>query len=532
MKWTITGVLVTGIIMAFLPAAHAADLSSMYSPCVFNMGDAQMVKDIPDLAGKCYREGIDMLQSSNRFQVVDEAEAIFSNLLRYHADLSYGWAGMAAAKLKEYEIGDDCTSCVSLQEALEDTRRAKQLKPALPDNEIVVGRIELRRYCLPCAQAGAKQAILMGATGPDVTTLRADIEAELGHKNRAETLYRAAVSAASPGSKRAAQLVTLGNYYVLQHNSRGAAYSFKQAVKQDPGDPALQLQLASFLLLEQGNPQAAEAAATKSAQIVVTIQAKRLQSLAYLLTWARSGKKASNLLWQRSFLSPEEALVTASEHRALLPLVRAILKQKLVANVDSRDSHDNTALLAACRGNNFAAVRLLLAASANPNAANDHGHTPLMLAAARGSLATFSVLLSKGAALDRLDTEGDSALSIAVLERRSQIVKLALQRLGPGQINGRWTAADLLVMAARNSDPESVRNLVDHGIPVNSRDSSGETALIAAILADSTDEVKYLLAHGADTNLAYQGQTPINLARLSGNLAIIKALASSAKSSI
>jgi len=87
-----------------------------------------------------------------------------------------------------------------------------------------------------------------------------------------------------------------------------------------------------------------------------------------------------------------------------------------------------------------------------------------------------------------------------------------MPRIDKKSLKGRRAAGDLLVMAARNADQESVRDLVKWGIPVDSRNSAGQTPLIAAVLEKSPDVVGYLLKHKTDEGLTYEGRSAREIA--------------------
>jgi ankyrin repeat protein len=57
-----------------------------------------------------------------------------------------------------------------------------------------------------------------------------------------------------------------------------------------------------------------------------------------------------------------------------------------------------------------------------------------------------------------------------------------------------------LLREASNGNLEAVKNLVESGVSVNTKDSDGETALMSAVDSDSVETVKYLLEHGAKVN--------------------------------
>ena len=531
MKQTILCLLLIGALLG-TSAAGADDLSPNDLVCNAARvgGLSNLATQIPDFVAKCYRQGQHLIARANRLDIyVGEANGIFKTLLAIAPNRSYGWAGLAALDLRKFELGDPS---VSLYQALRYATRAEQFRPVLPANQIVIGRIDLLLHCLPCAKDAAQKAELMGPDNSEVLALHADIEAQLGHTRKAVFLYDKAIRVATTKEGRTRQYIRLGKFYASQNDIRQARRIFSLAVRQEPTNPAVRLQQAAFLLFDAGDPAATERASRLAARAVVTLAARKLESLAQLLALAQRGQYPTKNVWQRSFLSPEEALIVAAEHRPLLPLVKILAQRKTVYDLQYRDKNGNTALLAACRGGNTAAVHILLAAAANPNIANSRGETPLMYAVGSGNLEIVQALLRKGANAVSLDVDGDSALSIAVFARRASVVKLILPRIGRKPLAGRWTAGDLLVMAAQNADLESVRDLVKWGIPVDSRNSAGQTPLIAAVLAKSPDVVGYLLKHKADEGLTYKGRTAPEIAHELGDPELTKEFMSVAGSTI
>src|SRR5687768_10928908 len=75
----------------------------------------------------------------------------------------------------------------------------------------------------------------------------------------------------------------------------------------------------------------------------------------------------------------------------------------------------------------------------------------------------------------------------------------------------------------RSGSPEGVRELVESGVPINQRDSAGNTLLMQAVMYGNSGIVKYLLERGADANLTnHAGATA--LMRAAGSHEKIKLL--------
>jgi ankyrin repeat protein len=82
--------------------------------------------------------------------------------------------------------------------------------------------------------------------------------------------------------------------------------------------------------------------------------------------------------------------------------------------------------------------------------------------------------------------------------------------------------ASIFVNSARNGQIDEVRKALDAGQPVDAVDSLGQSALLAAISHDNLEEVKLLLAHGADPNFHDDaGWTSLHYAAYFGSEVVI-----------
>lgn len=88
-----------------------------------------------------------------------------------------------------------------------------------------------------------------------------------------------------------------------------------------------------------------------------------------------------------------------------------------------------------------------------------------------------------------------------------------------------WAAADapLLVSAAEAGDMAALRRVLDAGVPVDSRDARGRTALLAATHANRIDAARLLIERGANVN-AKDGiqDSPFLYAGAEGRLEILR----------
>ncbi len=163
-----------------------------------------------------------------------------------------------------------------------------------------------------------------------------------------------------------------------------------------------------------------------------------------------------------------------------------------------RDRVGGTPLHAAARGDQPAAVRLLLDRGADIGAVNRHGHPPLADAVEADALAAAAVLLERGA--------------------------------DPGCAAGHFGGA-ALHRAIANRHKEMARLLLDHGADPGRQDGAGKTALHDAVIAGTIGWVRLVLAYHPDLCLRTRpgptqpgGETALDYARRRRKPALIRLL--------
>lgn len=186
----------------------------------------------------------------------------------------------------------------------------------------------------------------------------------------------------------------------------------------------------------------------------------------------------------------------------------------------------------------------LLDRGADPFAATPAGDPPLTLATRLGWTQLIARLVGIGVALDARDQHGMTALHLAAALRRESILKQLILHgaspsvraadgqtpLGVALSSGRRDLADWLdwrqwplpgralqpgdlPQAAVAGDADAVRRLLDLGLPIDTTDAQGCTALLRAAGGGHRAVVELLLARGADPKLAARtGATPLSAA--------------------
>jgi ankyrin repeat protein len=168
----------------------------------------------------------------------------------------------------------------------------------------------------------------------------------------------------------------------------------------------------------------------------------------------------------------------------------------------------------------------LLEAAGNLDRVNENGWTPLHAAAERGNLEMATTLCERGADTNIRDNHGQTPLDYAShagpwkSEPATEVLEI-IEKTGR-RLNF-WEQA-------RVGGMSELQRLIAEGQDVNETDRSGCTALFHAAKNNHTETVTWLLAQGADPNLACtDGQTPLSTAVLHTlsqecDIQIIKAL--------
>nr|GMC84178.1 putative ankyrin repeat protein RF_0381 [Ipomoea batatas] len=166
-------------------------------------------------------------------------------------------------------------------------------------------------------------------------------------------------------------------------------------------------------------------------------------------------------------------------------------------------------------------LRLLLLKGANVNALTKDGDTALHLAVRERRRDCTRLLLASGALTDiRNSRDGNTPLHIAAGNGDEQMVRLLLQNgaekntrnkhgktsydvaaeNGHNRLFDALRLGDNLCAAARNGDVGAIQKLLDHGANVNGRDQNGWTALHRAAFKGRIEAARALIDNGVDVN--------------------------------
>lgn len=205
-----------------------------------------------------------------------------------------------------------------------------------------------------------------------------------------------------------------------------------------------------------------------------------------------------------------------------VPLALAMLDAG--ADPFGADHDGRTPLHHASRPPLLPVLQALLARGADPNVRDRAGATPLHVALdARPDAAVASVkaLIAHGADPERPAASGETPLGLA-LARGAPQLEYWLRWNGWPLPRRPLRAADLPAAAA---DPDAVARLLELGLPVDSRDERGATALLRASGAGALQSVQRLLAAGADPAIVVDtGASPLSAAVSACHPDIVRAL--------
>ena len=151
-------------------------------------------------------------------------------------------------------------------------------------------------------------------------------------------------------------------------------------------------------------------------------------------------------------------------------------------------------LVQAARSGNIQGIRELLDRGANPNIKDDYGTTALMVASIKDRVEIVELLLNRGAVPDIQDDDGDTALTLASEFGRTEIVRLLLDRGADPNIRDRY-GNTALIKASYRGHTEIVRLLLDHGANPNIINNRGNTALMIAERLGQDDVARLIRDH-------------------------------------
>ena len=199
------------------------------------------------------------------------------------------------------------------------------------------------------------------------------------------------------------------------------------------------------------------------------------------------------------------SLHTACRHRNL-GMVKTLIEHG--ARVNDRHVGSDTPLsLAVLHGHNSIVSALLTKFGCDPN-----DGVSLHTACRHGNLSMVKTLIEHGASVNDKDVDGNTPLSLAVLNGHGSIVS--------GVVRSFWHTA------CENGNLSMVKTLVKFGAGVNDQDVHGNTSLHLTVRNERNETIRALLRDfKTDPNIKNkEGSTPLHIACECGNLDGVKLL--------
>ncbi|KAK3419797.1 hypothetical protein EUGRSUZ_G00560 [Eucalyptus grandis] len=162
---------------------------------------------------------------------------------------------------------------------------------------------------------------------------------------------------------------------------------------------------------------------------------------------------------------------------------------------DAGHEHDDLHLLTVASTGNAAILEKLLKAKLDPDVGNLEGKTSLHIAASLGHEDCVWLLLKNGCNMHLRDRNGNNALWHAISSKQHSIFRVLYSCAASSDP---CTAGDLLCTAAKRNDLEVMKELLNHGLNIDSMNHQGFTALQIAMAENHEDMVNLLVMNGAN----------------------------------
>lgn len=198
-----------------------------------------------------------------------------------------------------------------------------------------------------------------------------------------------------------------------------------------------------------------------------------------------------------------------------IEVVEYLISRK--ADSTARDADGNTPLAAAVIFKKFDVMRLLVTAGADVACLYTGDKSCFFGAAKSGDLENMEVLVGLGVPVDASDSSNQTALYLACVDNRANIVQYLLSKganMNIQSISRGWTA---LIFACANGRTEIAKMLIEAGADWKLPSHSGSLPIHAASSHGHTEIVSALAKVGADLSAkAGDGDLPIHTAACQG----------------
>ncbi|KAL5203513.1 hypothetical protein ABZP36_014465 [Zizania latifolia] len=156
-------------------------------------------------------------------------------------------------------------------------------------------------------------------------------------------------------------------------------------------------------------------------------------------------------------------------------------------------------LLTVAATGNSSFLEDLIKVGMDPDVGDSKGRTALHIAASKGYEDCVLVLLKHACNVNIKDAQGNTALWQAIAARHHKVFNILYHF---ALISSPHAGGDLLCLAARRGDLDTLRELLKHGLDVDSEDHDGATALRVALAEGHADVARFLVMNGASVDKA------------------------------
>lgn len=177
-----------------------------------------------------------------------------------------------------------------------------------------------------------------------------------------------------------------------------------------------------------------------------------------------------------------------------LPFIRSLIASG--ADINAVDETGKTSLTDAIQANRTDAVKILLEKGASPVMQDMYGRNAYHEAVEHSSVAIIAMLRNSGANSMSRDSYGKTPLSLAF--RKSGETVMAVIGTNTNLVDSDGNTPLHIAVAERSAD-EILQTLIAAKFPVNNRNRTGMTALLASVKANQESLARILLASGSDS---------------------------------
>ncbi|KAJ5219390.1 uncharacterized protein N7498_001489 [Penicillium cinerascens] len=218
---------------------------------------------------------------------------------------------------------------------------------------------------------------------------------------------------------------------------------------------------------------------------------------------------------------------SAFKSQQAMPTIARGKKPSLMSRMKFKWNNSKDEFVALIQMGEVCSVKYALDKGADVNTMNSQGQTALMVAVSYGHEDVISLLLEYGAKMDKIGTHGETALGVAALRGFDDIAQLLLVH-GTNPNCGKNMGKTALSQAAISGSLTVATLLLDCGADPNAVSSNGATALVCAADSGRMQISQLLLERGALVDkCGYPRRTPLFKAVQRGNIGMVELLLSS-----